>query len=155
MYQSGKCHLILITTKHIQCYINIGIQWFLLTSYIVKVLIIKFKKCLMCFIFFCVVGSPKLVRLDLFDSLHLHNQSYQGVSLGKGIHKSSPGVIFTGKGTILFFGSIHVLFMYKKTLELFVLIVLNLRVFRRLPGDHGVERLGRQYPSSSFRSWSK
>ncbi|CAL8115132.1 unnamed protein product [Orchesella dallaii] len=42
------------------------------------------------------VGGPKLVQLDLFDSLHLHNQTYQGVTLGKGIHKLSPGVIFTG-----------------------------------------------------------
>jgi len=27
----------------------------------------------------------------------LHNNTYQGITLGKGVHTLSPGVVFTGK----------------------------------------------------------
>ena len=49
-------------------------------------------------VFFGVsVGGSDFVQLDLFDTLHLHNSTYQGITLGIGVHTLSPGVIFTGE----------------------------------------------------------
>ncbi|XP_035713411.1 protein kinase C-binding protein NELL2 isoform X3 [Folsomia candida] len=42
------------------------------------------------------VGGQEFVQVDLFDSLHLHNSTYQGVKLGKGVRSLGPGVVFSG-----------------------------------------------------------
>ncbi len=76
------------------------------------------------YIYYISVGGQEFVQVDLLDSLHLHNSTYQGVKVGNGVRTSlSPGVVFSGNKLNNDFSSfMNVMTMRKKLSVIFIII---------------------------------